>query len=354
MKMKLPHRNFQWPSDTEIESFNVNDIPDDSDEGYVLEVDLQYPKELHDLHSDYPLALEKMEITNDMLSPHTRQLLMNLQKERENGKRSKKMKLDRTSCTKLAATLHEKKRYILHYRNLKTYLRLGMKLKKIHKMVRFSQTAWLKTYIEFNSQKRRETNSEFLRSFFKLLNNAVFGKSLENIRLHQNFKLINNRKTFKKEVAKPSFNHFTIFSEDLVGVSHMKTHLLLNKPIACGTAILDLSKVVMYSYYNDHLKKTYKDKIKLLATDTDSLIVHVETPDVHSDMQKNNHLYDFSNYPTTHPLFSEQNKGVLGTFKDETKSLPIAEFVGLRSKLYAYVCPDVKTKPEHKTAKGEH
>jgi hypothetical protein len=96
------------------------------------------------------------------------------------------MKLDRTWCTKLTATLHEKKRYILHYRNLKTYLRLGMKLKKIHKMVRFSQTAWLKTYIEFNSQKRRETNSEFLRSFFKLLNNAVFGKSLENIRLHQN------------------------------------------------------------------------------------------------------------------------------------------------------------------------
>ena len=106
MKMNLPHRNFQWPSDTEIESFNVNDIPDDSDEGYVLEVDLQYPKELHDLHSDYPLAPEKMEITNDMLSPHTRQLLMNLQQERENGKRSKKMKLDRTSCTKLAATLH--------------------------------------------------------------------------------------------------------------------------------------------------------------------------------------------------------------------------------------------------------
>jgi hypothetical protein len=96
------------------------------------------------------------------------------------------MKLDRTWCTKLTATLHEKKRYVLHYRNLKTYLRLGMKLKKIHKMVRFSQTAWLKTYIEFNSQKRRETNSEFLRSFFKLLNNAVFGKSLENIRLHQN------------------------------------------------------------------------------------------------------------------------------------------------------------------------
>jgi len=262
------------------------------------------------------------------------------------------MKLDRTSCTKLTATLHEKKRYILHYRNLKTYLRLGMKLKKIHKMVRFSQTAWLKTYIDFNSQKRRETNSEFLRSFFKLLNNAVFGKSLENIRLHQNFKLTNNRKTFKKEVAKPSFNHFTIFSEDLVGVSHMKTHLLLNKPIACGMAILDLSKVVMYSYYYDHLKKTYNDKVKLLATDTDSLIVHVETPDVYSDMQKNNHLYDFSNYPTTHPLFSEQNKGVLGTFKDETKSLPIAEFVGLRSKLYAYVCPDVKAKPEHKTAKG--
>ena len=106
MKMKLPHRNFQWLSDTEIESFNVNDIPDNRDEGYVLEVDLHYPKELHDLHSDYPLAPEKMEITNDMLSPHTRQLLMNLQKERENGKRSKKMKLDRTSCTKLAATLH--------------------------------------------------------------------------------------------------------------------------------------------------------------------------------------------------------------------------------------------------------
>ena len=170
--------------------------------------------------------------------------------------------------------------------------------------------------------KKDETNSEFLRSFLKLLNNAVFGKSLEKIRLHQNFKLTNHRKTFKKEVAKPSFNHFTIFSEDLVGVSHMKTDLLLNKPIACEMAILDLLKVVMYSNYYDHPKKTYNDKIKLLATDTDSLVVHVETPDVYSDMQKNNHLYDISNYPTTHPLFSEQNKGVLGIFNDETKSLP--------------------------------
>lgn len=91
--------------------------------------------------------------------------------------------------------------------------------------------------------------------------------------------LVNVLKTFayKKEVAKSSFRHFTIFNEDLVGLFHVKTHLFLNKPIACGMAIIELSNVIMYSFYYDHVKGVYGDNVKLLATDTDSLILHIKT-----------------------------------------------------------------------------
>ena len=153
MAMKLPDSQFEWLPDNQIEPFDVQAISDDSDTVYVLEVDLCYPKHLHDLPSDYPLAPEKMEITNEMLSPHTKELLMNLQSARTSKHFDAYEKLDRTPCTKLTATLQDKNRYILNYRNLKTNLRLGIKLKIINKIVRFKQTALLKTYIEFNTEK---------------------------------------------------------------------------------------------------------------------------------------------------------------------------------------------------------
>lgn len=96
----------------------------------------------------------------------------------------------------------------------------------------------------------------------------------------------------------------------------------------------------------------YGDNVKLLATDTDSLILHIKTDDVYKDMEKQIHLYDFSNYPPKHPLYNEDNKWVIGTYKDETVSLAMSVFVDLRSKMYSYVCPTAKSNPEHKVAKG--
>lgn len=338
MKMNLPVNDFRWLNEEEINNFNIHDKTENDETGCVLEVDLTYDKSIHDFTNDLPLAPEKKEITNDMLSPYTKRLLEHLKQRR-------------VSSTKLIASVENKSRYILDYRALKLYMRLGLKLTKIHKILSFHQKAWLQPYIDFNTQKRKESTSEFLRNFFKLINNSCYGKFIENVRKYMNFKLIHTEQRFRREVARTNFQHFTVFDEDLVGVSLSKVELKLNKPIYCGMIILDLSKVIMYTHFYDNIKREYGNRVSLCATDTDSLIMHIKTEDVYSDFANQKHLYDLSNYNKDHFLYDNTNKGKIGTFKDETQGLPIHEFVGLRSKMYCYTCP-ATSKKEHPIAKG--
>ena len=133
------------------------------EDGYIVEVDLEYPTELHELHSDYPLAAEKMKVTLSMLSPYCQQLVQDL-------------KLGGAPVPKLVPN------YILHYRNLNLYLDLGMKLTKIHQTLSFVQSTWLKSYIGFKTEKRKQAFNEFEKDFCKLMNTAVFGNTMENLR----------------------------------------------------------------------------------------------------------------------------------------------------------------------------
>ncbi|CAG2215764.1 unnamed protein product [Mytilus edulis] len=339
MSQALPVEGFRWINDSEIENLNICDIADDSENGYILEVDLEYPRELHDDHNEYPLAPEKLKVTNDMLSPYAKKLLDDLS-------------LKGTSTEKLIPNLHPKQKYVVHYRNLKLYLSLGMKLTKIHRVMTFEQRPWLKTYIDFNTEKRKLATNEFEKDFFKLMNNAVFGKTMENLRKRTDIKLLNDQSKARKLISKPTFHAFKIFNDDLVAVHMLKQRLYLNRPIYVGFTILDLSKTLMYDFHYNYIKDKYGSRATLLFTDTDSLCYNINTDDIYQDMMEDKHLFDTSEYNPEHRLYSTLNKKVLGKMKDETHGIPIQEFVGLKSKMYSLIYEENKKLCEKKTAKG--
>ncbi|KAK3754327.1 hypothetical protein QZH41_017838 [Actinostola sp. cb2023] len=305
MSQALPVNNFGWLTEQEATELqqDLMTLPDDGTEGYILEVDLSYPEELHDLHNDYPLAPERQKVTQDMLSPYCQQL-------------NEELNLGGAPVAKLVPNLNDKQHYILHYRNLKQYLSLGMKLTKVHRVLGFDQSPWLKSYIDFNTEKRKHATNDFEKDFFKLMNNSVFGKTMENLR--------------KRE--KPS--------------------LYLNRPIYVGFCILDLSKTLMYDFHYNVIKQKYGNNATLLFTDTDSLCYNIKTEDIYEDMYEDLDLYDTSEYPRDHVLHSTANKKVLGKMKDETHGLPIEELVGLRPKMYSLLYHEEGREVEKKTAKG--
>ena len=322
MSMPLPDRNFQFLSDEEIEKLDILNVSDDGDTGYICEVDLEYPFEIHDLHNEYPLAPQRMVITPEMISPYNQMLIENL------GVKPGKI-------SKLVPNLNDKTKYIVHYRNLKQYVELGMKINKIHRILSFHQSTWLKPYIDFNTYHRKRATNEFEKDFFKLMNNSVFGKTMENLRNHSKVELVCKEERIRKVMAKPSVTSFKIFGENFAAVNMIKTSLVLNRPIYVGMSILDISKTIMYDFHYNYIKKKYGENSKLLLTDTDSLCYQIQTSDIYLDMQNDLHLFDTSNYPQDHFLFSNMNKKVLGKFKDELAGSPALETIGLKAKMYS-------------------
>jgi hypothetical protein len=335
MNQMLPVGGFEWVNPQIDEVLTTQD---DAPEGYVLEVDLEYPEHLHDSHSDYPLAPEAMSVSESWISDYQRALVDKL------GSKF-------TKCIKLVPNLYNKERYVLHYRNLKLYHSLGLRATKIHRAIKFRQDAWMAPYIQLNTTLRAKASSEFEKDFFKLMNNSVFGKTMENLRKRIRVDLIRGDETGKMRrlVADPAYISHKIFNDDLAAVHSVKSTLKLNRPIYVGQAILDISKYRMYDFWYNHLKLIYGEKVQLLYTDTDSLLYKVETENVYEDMRRHAKEYDFSDYPKDHPCYSVENKKVVGKFKDECCGRPIAEFVGLRPKMYSILEADGKN---IKKAKG--
>ena len=188
-----------------------------------------------------------------------------------------KFKITSGNVSKLLPTLYDKEKYVLHERNLELYLSLGLKIKKIHRALQFNERPWLKEYIDFNTEKRKNAKNDFEKDFFKLTNNSVFGKTMENIRKRCNIKLVNDYKQFLKLTAKPECKSCKIFSENLVAVNTSKSILHLNKPSYVGMCILDLSKTLMYNFHYNYIKANYGDRAILGFTDTDSLLYLIVT-----------------------------------------------------------------------------
>ena len=238
---------------------------------------------------------------------------------------------------------------MLHYRNLQLYLDLGLKLKKIHRVLEFDQSPWLKQYIDFNTQKRTHAKNSFEKDFFKLMNNSVFGKTMENIRKRVDVRLVTSKEKLLKLASKPTYVSSKIFNENLVAVHKIKETLTLNRPAYVGMCILDLSKTLMYDFHYNYIKSKYGDKAELLFTDTDSLTYEIETKDVYQDFWNDKDRFDNSDYLENSPYFDKTNKKVIGKFKDEAVGVPICEFIGLRSKMYSYM---KENQNGGKTAKG--
>ena len=178
MSQKLPVDNFEWIKDTS--QFNedfIKNYNEESDEGYFLEVDVQYTEKLHELHNDLPFLPERMKIEK---------------------------------VEKLVANLHDKTEYVNHIRNLEQELNHGLVLKKVHRVIKFNQNAWLKPYIDMNTDLRKKAKNDFEKDFFKLMNNAVFGKTMENVRKHRDIKLVTTERRRNYLVSEPNY-HTTKF-----------------------------------------------------------------------------------------------------------------------------------------------
>ena len=217
MSQPLPTRGFRWVDVSDISKLSKS-------KGYLLEVDVKYPKELHDLHNDLPFMCKKMEI---------------------NG------------VEKLIPNLRDKKNYVIHIEALNQALKHGLILEKIHWAIEFNQSTWLKSYIDMNTELRAKASNDFEKDFFKLMNNSVFGKTMENIRKRKDIKLVTNAKDYLKAIMKPIFKSGVLFGDNLMGCKMGKTKVVMNKPVYLGQAILDLSKTVMYEFHYDYMVLKY-------------------------------------------------------------------------------------------------
>ena len=204
-------------------------------------------------------------------------------------------------------------------------------------MIEFDQSAWLKPYIDFNTQLRTQAKNDFEQDLFKLMNNSVFSKMMKNIRKHKDIKLVTNDKDYLKDVVQPNFKSRVLFGENLMGCEMGKFKVVMNKLVYLGQARLDLSKIVMYEFHYDYMLPTYGNNLKLCYMDTDSLMYRIETEDFYEDIDKDVPTrFDTSGYCKDRPLPVGLNKKVIGLMKDELGGTIMTEFVALRPKLYSY------------------
>ena len=317
MSKKLPVNGFKWIDNKEINEEFIKNYDENDNKGYILEVDVKYPKRLHELHSDLSFLSERMKIDK---------------------------------CNKLVCNLFSKKKYLAHINSLKQALNHGFKLKKIHRIIEFNQEAWLQPYIDMNTELRKAAKNDFEKDLFKLMNNSVFGKTMENIRKHRDVKLVTTDKKRSKLVSEPNYHTINLIFEDLSFIEMKKTKVKMNKPIYLGLSILEISKTFMYEFWYDYMKPKYDNDVKLCYMDTDSFIMNIKTNDFDEDISNDvENRLDISNYEVNRPLPTEKNKKVIGLMKDELGGKIITEFVTLRPKTYSFLADDGK---EDKKAKG--
>ena len=276
MSQKLPVNNFKWIEDTsKINEDFIKNYYENSKKGYILEVDVKCPKKLHDLHSDLPFL-------------------------------PRRIKIDK--CKKLVCDLHNKKKYVVHIKSLKQALNHGLNFKKVHRIIKFNQKAWLKPYIDMNIELRKLAKDDFEKDLFKLMNNAVFGKTMENIRKHRDIKLVTTDKKRNKLVSEPNYHTTNYISEELSIIEMNKTKVKMNKPMYLGQSILDISKILMYEFWYDYMKPKCNDNVKLCYMDTDSFVMNIKTKDFYKDISSDvDKRFDTSHYEVNRPLPTGKN-----------------------------------------------
>ena len=279
MSKKLPVNEVKWLDSDKINEINkefIKKYNENDNKRYIFEVDVKYPKRLHELHIDLPFSSERMEVNK---------------------------------CKKLVCNLFNKKKYVVHINSLKQVLNHGLKFKKIHRAIEFTEREWLKAYIDMNTELRKTAKNDFEKDLFKLMNNSVFGKTMENIRKHRDIKLVTTDKKRSKLVSEPNYHTVNLTSEDLSIIEMKKTKVKMNKPIYLGLSILEVSKTFWY----DYMKPKYNDNVKLCYMDTDIFIMNIKTNDFYEDIASDiENRFDTSNYEVNRPLPTGKNKKVIG------------------------------------------
>ena len=329
MSKKPPVDRFKWVDDlsTFTEDF-IKRYDEEGDVGYLLVVDVEHRKTLRMLDSDLPFLPDRMKI--------------------------KKVK-------KLVCNVTDKENYSVHIVALKQASNHGLKLIKVHSVIRFRQEVWLKPYIDLNTELRKNAKNEFEKDFYKLKINSMYGQTVQNDRNHRDIRLVTTEAKRNKLVSEPNYHSTKYISKDLLIMEMKKTELKLNKPIYLGQAALDISKTLMFEFWFNYSKPLYDDKIRLYYTDTNSLFMHIKTEDFYKDISADlDKWFDTSNFDKNdnRPLEIGKNKKLLGNFKDEIGGKIMTKFCGLRAKTYSFLIDEFtdddceKNKIVNKKAKG--
>lgn len=332
----MPIKDYRFMTKTEISTIfpkllSEYDVDSSAHEqqGFIIECDLEYPAHLHESHKTYPLAPENAEIEPHDLSPYQKKCHKVL-----NTKPSK--------VRKLVATFNNRKKYVVHAANLKLYLELGMILKKVHRVLTFVETDFLKVYIDFCTKMRSNSKNDFEKRLFKLMCNAVFGKFIENTSNYMDCKFCTKESQVKKWARSPRYKNYLIISSQLCAIFLQRRTTVCRQAYAIGFSILELSKEFMYSSYYKKIQPKLSD-CSVLMSDTDSLFLGCSDKNPNKKLKK---LLDTSNFKATNKLFRSDRKSKLGFFKSETGDHVIKKFIGLRSKCYAF-----RTEVEEKVIK---
>ena len=331
MLMYLPTGNFQiYENNSITESFvkKVLNTHDCSNTGYVLIVDLIHPDSIKYKSKNFPFCPENKKINPDNFTEYMKEHVPNPFRP----------------TSKLICDQTNKEFYIVHYGNLKFYMRMGMIIKKVHRIVSFDQSPWLQAYIDYNTQKRAQADSDFIKDYHKNLICSFFGKTMEDVRNRIKVEFAKNTDVKKnlRYQSRLDFNGIHKSYQDYDTYTFKSNVVKMEKPIYLGFCILELSKLLMYETYYDKLQKYFGvDGIQIHYQDTDAFIMSIKTNDIVHDLSKlqdQYKMFDFSNLNKEHRLFSNEFKKIPGYLKIETpKSLYIDKFVCLRSKCYAYL-----------------
>ena len=276
MSQKLSVNNFKWLDDvSKLNDSFIKNYNENNDEGYILEVDVEYRRQLFNLHKDFPF-LPKREI-----------------------------------CKKLICSIESKEKYVAHIKALKQALTHGLKLKKVHRVIQFNQKAWLISYISMNTKLKKDSENYFEKDFYKLMNNSVFGKTMANVRNYRDIKLVKTKRRKKRLVSEPNYHAHKKFSDNLMAIEMKKTKVKMTKSIYLGLSILDISKTLMYKLWYDYVKPKYGDRAKLCYMNTDSFVIYIKTEDFYKDIADDvERWFDTSNYDENgkRPLSIGKNK----------------------------------------------
>jgi hypothetical protein len=234
MSQPLPLNGFHWvEKEFWPKAEEWLELEPDNPFGYVVECDLQYPDQLHELHNEYPLAPERVNIETEMLSAKQIQIRLHYS-------------INHNHSTKLVPHLGDRSHYVLHSSALRFYMEQGMNLIRVHRVIRFRQLDWMKPYVDACSSLRALATNDFEKDFFKIMVNSVYGKTVENQSKRTDIRICQTRAQCAKLSIKPQCIGFRIFSEHLSAVQSKKPACLINKPFYVGFSVLDISKVCLF------------------------------------------------------------------------------------------------------------